>query len=462
MTRSTSRPLHGVVIGAGDRGYGAYAPYLLGRPQQGRFVAVADPSERRRRAFARRYGLAPDAQFETAEDLLEGPPRGDFAIIATPDAQHLEPALRAMERGYHVLLEKPMALREDDCRQLVAAAERSGVVLQICHVLRYSPLFERLARVVHGGEIGDVVAIQHSENVSHWHYAHSYCRGNWRNRAASSPMILAKSCHDLDLLYWYAGAAPARLTSFARPTELTERNAPPGAPEYCIEGCPHASQCPYDATVMYRDLGPLLDDAALTEHPRYAPWLVAAFRRHRPLLDRLRWSKLRGLAPWTGWPLSVIGPDPSPQGVDHALRTSRYGRCVYRVGDNDQVSAQTVQVQFRNGVTASFTMHGSSYREGREIRIDGTRGSAVGRFYQLEARLDVTEHRGGPRRRVRVPLSLGGHGGADHRLFAGFLAAVRGEAKPLTTAAESLTSHQMAFAADRAEREGRVIQFPDA
>jgi predicted dehydrogenase len=436
-------PLTGVVIGAGNRGAEAYAPLLLAHPELGRIVGLAEPDPVRRAAFAERYEVPAEACFEGHEELLARPAMADFAIVATPDDRHVEPALGALERGYHVLLEKPMALNESDGRALVEASARAGRLLQVCHVLRYAPLYEALKELVDSGELGEIITIQHSENVSTWHYAHSFCRGSWRNRRDSSPMILAKSCHDLDLLHWLAGAPPARLTSLSRPTQLCEANAPPDAPQHCIEGCPHAPSCPYDAVALYRDLTPLLLDvkkgSALEAAPAATP--IPRVEGHR------------------GWPVSAITNDPSPEGVERALRETRYGRCVYRVGDNDQPASQNVDVQFRNGVNASFTMHSTSYREGRETRIDGSRASLVAGFYSVEQWAVVHDHKSGGSRRLELAQSSGTHGGADPRLFRGFLAALRGETAALTTAEESLWSHRMAFAAERAARDGVVVSW---
>jgi predicted dehydrogenase len=365
-----------------------------------------------------------------------------------------------MQRGYHVLLEKPMATCEEDCRALVRTSEETGKLLQICHVLRYAPLYATIKQILDAGEIGEVVTIQHSENVSFWHFAHSYCRGHWRNVAQSSPLILAKSCHDLDLLFWFAGAEPNWLASTTRPNQLCESNKPEGAPEYCIEGCPHAASCPYDAVSFYRDLDAFVLDFAHTAHPpmlgraiRIAGRMRAWLARHGPgwLEKRLRWRY---------WPVSVMTADTSPAGVDQALRTSRYGRCVYQVPDNDQVSSQSVSVVFDNGVNASFTLNTTSYREGRETRIDGTQGSLRAGFYNGERFIEVYAHKSGETRRERLSgRRAAAHGGGDYRLFGDFLAAVRGEVSPRTTARESLSSHLMAFAADRSQRDGVAVKL---
>ncbi len=439
-----SRGPTGVVIGAGDRGANAYVPLLLDEPETGSIVAVAEHDPARREAFARRFRLAEDACFADSRDLLARPRLADFALIATQDSNHVEPTLTALEGGYHVLLEKPMAQGEADCERLVEASERTGKLLQICHVLRYAPLYRAVKQVIDSGEIGEIVTIQHSENVSYWHYAHSYCRGHWRNRVESSPMILAKSCHDLDLLHWLAGAPPVRLTSLERPTQLCEANAPPDAPEYCIEGCPHSESCPYDAVAMYRDLTPLLLDVR---------------KKSRAESDDAQPTDVPKVTGWKGWPVSVITDDTTLEGVARALRETRYGRCVYRVGDNDQPSSQNVDVYFANGVNASFTMHSTSHREGRETRIDGTRGSLVAGFYNAEQHAIVYDHKSGRRRELPLEIFAGAHGGSDPQLFRAFLAAVRGEGRPETSAQESVWSHRMAFAADRCAREGTVASW---
>jgi predicted dehydrogenase len=443
--------LSGVVIGAGDRGANAYVPLLLREPGLARLVAVAEPDEGRREAFAARFGIGPEGRFADHRELLARPALADFALVATPDALHVDPALGALERGYHVLLEKPMATSEADCERLVAASEASGRLLQICHVLRYAPLYAAIKQVIDSGEIGRVVTIQHSENVSYWHYAHSYARGHWRNRAASSPMVLAKSCHDLDLLHWLAGAPPVRLTSLERPTELCEANAPPDAPAFCIEGCRHADSCPYDAVAMYRDLTPLLLDLRMRTRMAAATGVAAD-------ADAASGDPPRARG-WTGWPVSVLTADTTPESVDRALRESRYGRCVYRVGDNDQPASQSVDVLFANGVNAGFSMHSTSHREGRETRIDGTRGTLVAGFYTLEQFAEVTHHKSGRTRTLPLTPETGLHGGADPKLFRAFLAALCGEAPAATTARESLWSHRMAFAADRCARDATVATW---
>jgi len=449
--------LTGVVVGAGDRGYDAYTKLFIDDPSVGRIVGVAEPSATRTARFAARYGLGDSQCYSSWEDLFAAPKRADFALIATGDRHHVEPTLAALAAGYHVLLEKPMALTETDCRRLVDAADAAGVVLAVCHVYRFSHLFSQLHAVIASGDLGDVVTIQQSENVAFWHYAHSYVRGLTRH--SSVPWLLQKSCHDLDLISWMAGSPASKVSSFLRPTELTEANAPPGAPEFCIEGCPHADTCPYDAVAMYRELQPLLGDLAMTRRPLGLGPVAAVAKHVRPALARAPIGAMRSSVEWWRWPVAAVTDDHTPEGLDHALRTTRWGRCAYRVDDNDQPSSQTVAIQFANGVNASFTLQSTSYRSMRQVRVDGTKGSAVGELRALDGMLRIHDHKSGRARRITLPPTYDGHGGGERPLFLDFLDAIRTGREPTSSGRASLDSHRIAFAAMRSAAGGVVVDM---
>ncbi|MCC7075755.1 MAG: Gfo/Idh/MocA family oxidoreductase [Acidimicrobiia bacterium] len=447
----------GIVIGAGDRGYDAYTTLFLDHPHEGSVVGVAEPDPGRRARFAHRYGLTPDRCFETWEDILATPRFADFALVATGDLHHVAPTLAALAAGYHVLLEKPMALDDVSCLRLVEAAARAGRTLAVCHVYRFSNLFSRLHAVVASGALGEIVAIQQSENVAYWHYAHSYVRG--LTRSSRVPWLLQKSCHDLDLIAWLAGSTAARVSSFTRPTQLTGAHAPVGAPEFCIEGCPHADTCPYDAVAIYRDLTPMLSDLALARRPAALGPGAALLRRVKPVLDRVPIEAVRRRFGWWRWPVSAVTDDHTPAGLDTALRTSRWGRCVYRVDDNDQPSSQTVNVLFENGVNAAFMLQSASHRSMRYVRVDGTHGSAVGHLYAVDADLLVADHKSGRVRNIPIKPAFDGHGGGERPLFRDFLRAVETGTAPLTSARDSYESHRIAFAAMESAVEGVVVDL---
>ena len=445
-------------MGAGDRGYDAYATLLLDEPDLGRIVAVADPDPGRRERFARRYSLGAADCHPGWEELFAQPRLADYAIVATGDTHHVEPTLAALDAGYHVLLEKPMALDEADAVRIVDAATRADRVVAVCHVYRYSHLFAALHRVIGDGDLGDVVSIQLAENVAFWHYAHSYVRGHTRRSAV--PWLLQKSCHDLDLLAWMAGAPAASVSSFIRPTELTDAFAPDGAPDHCIDGCPHAETCPYDAVATYRDLFPILSDLAMAERPVGLGLAAKGLRAARP---KLMASNLPDVAKrpleWWRWPVAAVTDDHTPEGLDRALRTTRWGRCAYKVGDNDQPSAQTVSIRFANGVLANFTLQSSSHRTMRTVRVNGTRGSAWGELRALDGWLHVADHRSGRVRAEKVPTAYDGHGGGERPLYRDFLRAIRTGAQPSVSARDSLESHRIAYAAMESAHTGNVVDL---
>jgi predicted dehydrogenase len=452
-----SQPLTAILIGAGDRGYGAYGPYGLAHPDEMRFVAVAEPHDTRRARFAQAHAIPPERQFRTWEHLLAQGQIADVALVCTLDRLHTAPAVAALEAGYDVLLEKPMATTLADCVRLVQTAERTGRLLQICHVLRYTAFFSTLHDIVTSGRLGDVVTVEHRENVVYWHMAHSYVRGNWRNSELESHMILAKCCHDLDILFWNLGPC-RRLSSFGALTHFRAENAPEGAPERCTDGCPVAGECPWYAPRLYLELVPLMRMAR--HSPAVSERLGAALALDHPALTSAARRLIPGLdaaLDYRDWPISVISEDTSPEARRRALETGPYGRCVYRC-DNDVVDHQTVNVEFESGATGVLVMHGHSHEEARTMRYDGTRATLRAKFaYGMGDVIEIHDHLTGRVERI-VPRGVaGGHGGGDAGVMTAFVRAVREPSYALTTARESLESHLMAFAAEESRVDGTVV-----
>jgi predicted dehydrogenase len=413
-----SAPLEAVLVGAGSRGHFAYGPYALNHPDQLRFTAVVEPHEERRARFAKTHGISPEHCFRTWEELYAQGRLADVLLNCSLDRMHFDSTLPALEQGYDVLLEKPMtpALRTNV--QLVKRAEQQGRLLMICHVLRYTGFFARIHEILASGRLGEVITVEHRENVSFWHMAHSFVRGNWRNSALECPMILAKCCHDLDLLFWNMGPV-RRLQSFGALKHYRPENAPPGAPDRCTAGCPHAETCEWNAPRFY-----IRDDGN------------------------------------TGWPVSVLAEDPTPENLRQALETGPYGRCVFRC-DNDVVDHQTVNLEFESGATGVLFMHGHSHEESRTMRYDGTRATLRARFTykEEECMIEVHDHRTGSVERVPFDTGESGHGGGDAGIMKAFVEGVRNPQTALTTARESLESHLMAFAAEQSRLAHQVIDM---
>jgi predicted dehydrogenase len=305
----------------------------------------------------------------------------------------------------------------EECRAIEKGSAAFTRVFMICHVLKYTTFFSKIKELLDAGRIGRLIGIDLIENVGHLHLSHSFVRGNWRNLAESSPMILAKSCHDMDILRWLAGAPCESLSSYGALHYFTAKNAPPGAPERCLDGCPHLTTCPYHVSKIY-------------------------------------------LTDYAGWPVNVIATDLSLEGRLRALETGPYGRCVFRC-DNDVVDHQTVAIQFTNGVSANFTMSGFTMETHRNITLFGTGGEIRG---DMEAEhISVKEFSSRNREDIKLAAPIGGHSGGDVNLLTDFVRNVRDQdGSARTSIKDSFESHYMAFAAEYSRlNKARTISLGD-
>ncbi|GAA2312601.1 Gfo/Idh/MocA family oxidoreductase [Actinomadura luteofluorescens] len=409
------------VAGAGLRGRG-YAARIR-EAGAGRIVAVAEPDPARRARFAAEHGLAPERTFPGWREMAARGRPADGVIIATQDAEHAEPAIRFAGLGCHILLEKPMATSEADALRIVDAVERAGVMLAVCHVMRYTEYTRTFRRLIEDGRIGAPVSVQHLEPVGWWHHAHSYVRGNWRRADESGPMLMTKSCHDVDWLIHVMGEAPARVSSFGRLSHFRPEERPPGAADRCLD-CAVEPRCSYSATRLYLSC---LGD---------------------PGRER--------------WPLGAVTDDRTEAGVLRALREGPYGRCVYAC-DNDVVDHQVVNMEFPSGATGVFTMTAFSAAAPRQTRVFGAAGSLEGDGVRITVRDFVT----GATEVVEpgaVPpggASDGRHDHDDDALADAFVAALAaGDPAPLHSGPrESLASHRVVWAAERARLDGAVVDL---
>ena len=401
-----------ILIGAGQRGHHVYGRWALEHPDRLRIVAVSDPRRDRIERFAEDHGIPASHRFESADVLLSIPPIAPAAIIASPDQAHHRHILAALRAGYHVLAEKPMASTLAECFGLVEASSQARGTLHIGHVLRFTPFFQTLREVITSGRLGEVVTVEHRENVRSWHMAHSYVRGNWARGEMATPMIVAKCCHDFDILHWNLRSPVTRLSAVGSLFEFVPERAPAGATARCTDPCP-VPDCPYDARRIYLD------------------------------------TSLQG------WPIHVITDDLSMEGRLEALRKGPYGVCAYLAG-SDVVDHQVVAMQLESGTSVSLTMHGHSHEEGRTMRYDGTRATLRGAFGRRQS-IVVIDHVSGTPEEIPIRTGHGGHGGGDGGIIEAFLATVEDGAPPATPASESFEGHLLAFLAEEARTTGMVI-----
>jgi predicted dehydrogenase len=455
-----------ILIGAGSRGWHAYGKWALKNKDKLKFIAVAEPRKERREGFAEEWNISKAYQFEDWKHLLNDKTGkiADACLICTQDRMHTRPTLKALNLGYDVLLEKPMAANEENCKKLVKVSEDLDQYLRVCHVLRYTTMFSKIKQVIKEGLIGKIMTIQHSENVSPWHFAHAYVRGNWKRAEQSTPFLLAKSCHDLDILYWLVESPAKRIQSFGELSFYKTENGPEGAPKRCTDGCPVAASCPWFAPRLYIYGEPLI---RLTQwsNKRWLRFIGGLLLNHRRVAKALSIliRPLKSVLNWQYWPATVISDDLSEEAKMRALKEGPWGKCVFKC-DNNVVDHQTVNIEFENGVTATFTVHGFSFLDGRWIRISGTKGSLIGSFTYGGEKLVHFDHRYRNREVLwENDISFEAHSDGDAGLMESFTNSLlddRAEkTEILTSARASLESHLMGFAAERSRKEGEVINM---
>ncbi|MEV4893138.1 Gfo/Idh/MocA family oxidoreductase, partial [Nonomuraea sp. NPDC055795] len=306
---------------------------------------------------------------------------------------------------------------EEECRRIVRAVSESGVLFAVCHVLRYTPYTELVKRVTGSGVIGEIMSVEHLEPVGWWHHAHSYVRGPWRSERLASPMLLAKSSHDLDWLTYVTGRRIRRVSSFGSLGHFRPDRRPAGAADRCLD-CPIEPVCPYSAPKLYLNRG-------------------------------------------YDWPTSVLGGTEAE--VMDALRTGPYGKCVY-ASDNDVVDHQVLAMELTGGATATFTMTAFTEQTHRQTKIFGTHGRLIGDGESVEV-LDFRDSRTTRWEGVSSGSNAGdGHGGGDAGVMDAFVSALATGDRSFVRSdhTESLHSHLAVFAAERARHTGTVVTVPES
>ena len=414
------KPITVAIAGLGGRGKDTYAPMALSRPDLMKIVAIADIVPEKVADVAQTYGVPPEGCFSSAEEMLAQPRLADVLFVCTQDRQHVGHAIPALEKGYHILMEKPVSPVLSECQRVLQAAKKAQRQVVVCHVLRYTPFFQKIKEVIDSGRIGRVVSVQSLENVVYWHQAHSFVRGNWRREEDTSPMILQKSCHDLDILLWLLGERCARVSSFGSLSYFREENAPAHSAARCRD-CQAREGCPYDAYKIY--------------------------------LTNEETGVLHG---HTGWPADIVCMHPTEAGIRAALEDGPYGRCVYRC-DNDVVDHQVVNMELEHGQTIGFTMCAFTKTGGRTLKIMGTHGDI--RADMHENFIDVEVY-GGETEHIDVrtlAADLSGHAGGDIRMVEEFLEMLAAGGQPsgtLSTLEASIESHLAALAAEHSRKHG--------
>ncbi len=400
-----------VLIGAGSRGM-TYGPWAVKHGME--IAALAELRPDRRKAAAQELGVPEEMCFADAAQVFALGKIADAAIIATMDRDHYGHVMQALDCGYDILLEKPISPNPKECIAIEEKANALGRRITVCHVLRYTNFFTQIKEILDSGELGKIVAIKHSENIGNFHMAHSFVRGNWRNDTLSSPIIMQKSCHDLDILLWLTGAHCTKVAAFGGLSYFKESNAPEGSTERCLT-CPAAENCRFDARKCYL-----------------------------PVLGQ--------------WPTDVVCLEQTEQALQEALKTGPYGRCVYRC-DNNVCDHMSIAMEFDNGVTATFSLTAQTSACHRSLHImcedgeieadDGLRRIVVRRHVSSQADT-FTE------RIINVRTNGSGHGGGDAGIMENFTSS---QMETRSSISQSVESHLMACAIEQSRLSGTVVDM---
>ncbi|WP_327639710.1 Gfo/Idh/MocA family oxidoreductase [Kribbella sp. NBC_00482] len=425
----SSAPVRAVLVGAGHRGV-LYSRYAQVAPDELAITAIVEPDPTRRERWGAEFGIPQAARYSSLTDLPDAGAVAEVAIDATMDQDHVPTAIHLLAAGYDVLLEKPIAQSAPELMALAEAQRASGRTLMICHVLRYAPFYSEAKRRIVAGEIGEPLSIEMAEHVSYDHMSMAFVRGRWGNSEQSgSSMLLAKCCHDLDLMTWLCNAAaPARVASSGSRGMFVPERAPHGAGTRCLSDCSIEATCSYSAQRLYVDL---------KKWPEYI------------------WEQAEHLS-----------PDLDLDQKLESLRTdNRYGRCVWHA-DNDVLDRQTVSVEFADGVIGSFALATNTPASSRTLHVVGTTGEISGALEDGTLRVRRIRTDGAAsfdEEIIATSVTNDMHGGGDHRLVEDFVRVVRGEPASVssTQLADSVNGHLLVFAAERARQQHRWVELAE-
>ena len=394
------------VIGYGGRGR-LYSEILLNKGIK--IEALCDVDKEKLSLGKEELKLEDSQLFDSEEKFFAHKKMSDILFVCTQDELHYRHAIKGLEKGYDLLLEKPIATSVEQCNDILNTAKKLNRNVFVCHVLRYAPFFTQIKRELDTGDYGKVVTVSITENVGYWHQAHSYVRGNWRNDKTATPMIIAKSCHDLDLISWFVDSDYKSVSSFGSLDYFKSENAPENCADRCLD-CQYVDTCVYSAKKIY-------------------------------IKDRAEKGKLT-------WPCDILVSKPTVEKLYEVLETSPYGKCVYKC-DNNVVDHQVVNIVFKNNATAQLTMTAFSDEVYREIHVHGEKGEIYGNMMDNLLHCNIF---GKSKKVIDTNIDSDtsyGHGGGDVGMLNEIINFYEG--KPthnLTSIDRSMQSHYIGFMAE--------------
>lgn len=416
------------VLGLGARGGSIYSTFMDSRKDLYKVVAICDINSYKVNLFKEKFLIPDNMCFTSDEEFLSKGKLADCLLICTQDDDHYRHAKKAIELGYNILLEKPITPNADECIELSNLARDKGVKILVCHVLRYTCFYQQIKEVIDSGVLGQIISINQTENVAFWHQAHSFVRGSWRNKQESSPMILAKCCHDLDIMHWLVGSCCKTLSSVGKLSFFRKDKAPEGHAKICLECKKPKEECPYDAEKIY-----LKNFLLQSEEERKNNWLVNVLTNFNPTKENLIES----------------------------LKNGQYGRCVFEC-DNDVVDYQNVSIEYENGVMGNLTMTAFSENCFRETRVRGTLGEIISDDLSKIIKVNIYGKDSYEIDINKIATDLSNHGGGDNKMMLelyDYLTDDNYYSKSLTTIEDSIESHLTALLAEKARISGKTYNL---
>lgn len=414
MSKSKNDIINIAVIGAGVRGTNL-ARKILTSGIPSRIVAVAEPDEGKRKSFSAEFMLSLESSYTGWEELTYNLDNCDAAIIATLDNLHSEPAIACLNRGWHLLIEKPLADTFEGCLQIVKTQREKKKVVAVCHTLRFMQGYMKLKELIESGAIGELIHIEHMEAISNLRFAHNYVRGRWSQEKLNTFLLLHKCSHDIDFINWLFSEPCTRVSSFGSLKYFTSSYAPEGSTHRCTDGCKIAATCPYSALKLYVN-GPLEE-----------------------------------------WPAKDICSIHTPDSHIEAIKTGPYGICVWH-NENDVVDHQVVMMEFAGGATATCTLTGYSATNGRRVRLQGTKGEIL--FDEASDRITVRDFYGDRQEIINITPVKTYHP-EDQDIVNEWLTSVISSSQVTVDASEALRTHSVVFAAELSRKEKRSVEMTE-
>lgn len=412
-----------LIVGAGNRAI-IYSRYALKYPDKMKIVGVVDPSASRRERAQQLHNLSDEECYDSIQEVLEKPKLADAVINGTMDNIHIETSLPFLEKGYDLLLEKPIGISMEEINKLLETANKYNNKVMICHVLRYTPFYHKIKELVTENAIGDIYNIQTTEHVRLDHMITSYVKGKWNNSIKSgTSMLLAKACHDLDIIAWInEKSIPKKVTSYGNDFVFNRNNKPVA----CTERgwyCDYCQNSIYSPRKMY------------IENPdRWKQYVWTEFenKENVSIEDKIKSMENGNI----------------------------YGNCVWSA-DKNVVDQQSVMIEFEDNSIATFNMVGGTPKSQRRIHLIGTLGELIGTFEDNK----ITVRKFNPNIKDDYEEEIitfdetgdqigafGDHGGGDELLiedFIDYLNDSSSESLTRTLLKDSLISHKLAFLADQ-------------